>query len=219
MSYDIELYLNTIFGDIMANTVCKAEYYRNHNSVIVEWDKIYSVVPHFLNSNYSHIGKYVYIESANEMIYDRDDTGNDLNFKDCILGLKFKTTPQSGKIANLNTPDNVYTISALCLNNINDDYIDSIVITVNHTKYIYSIESNDDEYAVIIYPNQPPIIKNVTIDKLIDISSTEHIDYDINIENSCIILYGDTYFSEMFVINNSNNEILENAIDNTPEWT
>lgn len=144
-----ELYLNTSYSSVLNPMMSRAEYYKEHNSVIVEWSSLNSITPIVKNHNYEFVdlSEYggtnaVHLIGDNIVTYYQNDFGGKLSFECPTFGIRFKPTEESEKIAELYSSDGMYygiTIGSL-YNIDRKDCKDSIIIDTNTKRYIYSIK-------------------------------------------------------------------------------
>ena len=260
-----DLYFNTKFAKSIANFAVKAEYCREHGSLIVEWDNVKSINPDILNNNYEFVNlgerKMVYVGNENKVTYYKNDFGTLLNFDKSVVAVKFKPTELSNNIIDIVTNDNKYTVKMARLENVDiGDCQDGIIVTSGRKSYTYSIKSiatteetiqamtsgvspinktlvwhndmvwsntykwfngqntTDSDYLVIITPDGVPIVKNLTLGIEYDMVK-ESIITPVFDSASKAILYENTYFQELTIINHFEQYMIDNLLNNEWVWT
>lgn len=260
-----DLYFNTKFAKSISNFAVKAEYCREHGSMIIEWSNVKSINPDISNENYEFVNlgerKIAYVGNKNKVTYYKNDFGTLLNFDKSVVAVKFKPTELSKNIINIATNDNKYSVKMARLENVDiGDCQDAIIVTSGKKSYTYIIKNRatteeaiqamesgvnptnktivwhndmiwrnsykwfngqnttDSDYLVIIMPDGVPIVKNLTLG----------IEYDMVKESiitpffdsaSKAILYGNTYFQELTIINHFEQYMIDNLLNNEWVWT
>ena len=260
-----DLYFNTKFAKSISNFAVKAEYCREHGSMIIEWSNVKSINPDISNENYEFVNlgerKIAYVGNKNKVTYYKNDFGTLLNFDKSVVAVKFKPTELSKNIIDIATNDNKYSVKMARLENVDiGDCQDAIIVTSGKKSYTYIIKNRatteeaiqamesgvnptnktivwhndmiwrnsykwfngqnttDSDYLVIIMPDGVPIVKNLTLG----------IEYDMVKESiitpffdsaSKAILYGNTYFQELTIINHFEQYMIDNLLNNEWVWT
>ena len=259
-----ELYFKTEFPYLGDNSMVKAEYYRDHNSVVVEWSLGNSITPTIKNNNYEYVSlnnseesDAVVLGEDNVVTYTQNDFGQKLNFENSTFALKFKLGTNAGNVAEAHTKDGYFKIyserdvDSTCDNRIvvetrNGCYYSEIkriasleetiealstgVSPANRTlqwnnelvwndDYIWvnGQDTNADEYLVVVNSNDRVRIINLTIGEEFEVLKRDGSgDF---ISESMIILYGDTTFTDMALINDSDISVMDNLVNNEWLWT
>ncbi len=112
-----ELYFKTEFPYWGDTSMIKAEYYRDHNSVVVEWSLDNSITPIVKNHSYEYVilgnetnDSAVVVDESNTIVYTQNDFGQKLNFENSTFALKFKLGTYVGNVAEVHTKDNYFKI-------------------------------------------------------------------------------------------------------------
>ena len=122
--YTNDVYIHTNYKYAKTNIKAEAQYYSPHNSVIIDWSDIESIMPNGADDDYL----YVNLNDNSEILpdgehnalsltynqalsYTTDNFGNALNFKNATLGLVFKgTNLTQGTIAWISMGDGNHII-------------------------------------------------------------------------------------------------------------
>lgn len=265
ISTTTDLYFNTKFAKSIANFAVKAEYCREHGSMIVEWSNVKSINPDILNNNYEFVNlgerKIAYVGNKNKVTYYKNDFGTLLNFDKSVVAVKFKPTELSKNIIDIATNDNKYSVKMARLENVDiGDCQDAIIVTSGKKSYTYIIKNRatteeaiqamesgvnptnktivwhndmiwrnsykwfngqnttDSDYLVIITPDGVPIVKNLTLGIEYDMVK-ESIITPVFDSASKAILYENTYFQELTIINHFEQYMIDNLLNNEWVWT
>ena len=265
ISTTTDLYFNTKFAKSISNFAVKAEYCREHGSMIVEWSNVKSINPDILNNNYEFVNlgerKIAYVGNKNKVTYYKNDFGTLLNFDKSVVAVKFKPTELSKNIIDIATNDNKYSVKMARLENVDiGDCQDAIIVTSGKKSYTYIIKNRatteeaiqamesgvnptnktivwhndmiwrnsykwfngqnttDSDYLVIITPDGVPIVKNLTLGIEYDMVK-ESIITPVFDSASKAILYENTYFQELTIINHFEQYMIDNLLNNEWVWT
>lgn len=169
-----ELYFITSFSAVLNPMMARAEYYKDHNSVIIEWSAINSITPIVKNKNFKFVdlsgdgeNDAVLIGDGNTATYYQNDFNQPLSFSKPLFGIRFKATKNIKKVAEVHSPDNVYIISIDSFYNVaGNDCSDVIIIDTATTRHIYSIKNiaSTDEAISALSSGVSPVNKTIVWD-------------------------------------------------------
>ena len=169
-----ELYFITSFSAVLNPMMARAEYYKDHNSVIIEWSAINSITPIVKNKNFKFVdlsgdgeNDAVLIEDGNSATYYQNDFNQPLSFSKPLFGIRFKATKNIKKVAEVHSPDNVYIVSIDSFYNVaENDCSDVIIIDTATTRHIYSIKNiaSTDEAISALSSGVSPVNKTIVWD-------------------------------------------------------
>lgn len=266
-TFERELYFITSFTPTINPIMARAEYYKDHNSVIVEWSQLNSITPNVKNKDFEFIdlsgdgeNDAVYIDNGNIVTYYQNDFNKPLSFSKPLFGIRFKATENIKKIAEVHSPDNIYAITMDSFYNVDEkDCDDVIIVDTVTTRHVYSIKNiatteeaaealssgisptnktlvwdnnltwdetytwvngqntNESEYEVIISSDETCVVRCITtgeiLQKIDEFSNSTPI-----IKESKVILYGNVYFTDMTLVNNSENYNIDDFVDSEWQW-
>lgn len=266
-TFERELYFITSFTPTTNPIMARAEYYKDHNSVIVEWSPLNSITPNVKNKDFEFIdlsgdgeNDAVYIDNGNTVTYYQNDFNQPLSFSKPLFGIRFKATENIKKIAEVHSPDNIYAITMDSFYNVDEkDCDDVIVIDTATTRHVYSIKNiattdeaiealsagvsptnktlvwdnnltwdetytwvngqntNESEYEVIISSDETCVVRCITtgeiLQKIDEFSNSTPI-----IKESKVILYDNVYFTDMTLVNNSDNYNINEFVNAEWQW-
>lgn len=169
-----ELYFITSFSAVLNPIMARAEYYKDHNSVIIEWSAINSITPIVKNKNFKFVdlsgdgeNDAVLIEDGNTATYYQNDFNQPLSFSKPLFGIRFKSIKNIKKVAEVHSPDNIYIVSVDSLYNVaENDCSDVIIIDTATTRHIYSIKNmaSTDEAISALSSGTSPVNKTIVWD-------------------------------------------------------
>lgn len=165
-TYDNEIYFKSEFDEIDVPIYAKAELYKEHNSVIIDWAESLSINP-VITGGYKFISNGVIsgaqLSSDTRLRYAFDDYGNPLNFKDSVIGLKFQALTNLDGCFMQFWCDDGFCGSVSCENA-------KIIVRTNKKAYefsIYDAYTQDDVITALRSPNinlDVPYIADDTMD-------------------------------------------------------
>ena len=266
-TFERELYFVTSFTPTINPIMARAEYYKDHNSVIVEWSQLNSITPNVKNKDFEFIdlsgdgeNDAVYIDNGNTVTYYQNDFNQSLSFIKPLFGIRFKATENIKKIAEVHSPDNIYTITMDSFYNVDEkDCDDVIIIDTATTRYVYSIKNittteeaaealssgisptnktlvwdnnltwdetytwvngqntNESEYEVIISSDETSVVRCITTGEIL--RKIDEFSYPTPIvKESKVILYDNVYFTDMTLVNNSDNYNIDEFVNAEWQW-
>jgi hypothetical protein len=266
-TFERELYFATNFTPVVNPIMARAEYYEDHNSVIVEWSPLNSISPVVKNDNFNFVDlsggeedDAVFIDDGNSVTYHQNDFNQPLSFSKPLFGIRFKATENTKKIVEVHSPDNIYTISMDSFYNVDVKNCDDvIVIDTATTRYVYSIKNvatteesiealstgtspinktlvwdnnltwdgtytwvngqntNESEYEVIISSDENCVVRCITTGETL--RKIDKFSYPTPIvKESKVILYGNVYFTDMTLVNNSDIYSIDNFVNTEWQW-
>lgn len=266
-TFERELYFITSFTPTTNSIMARAEYYKDHNSIIVEWSPLNSITPNVKNKDFEFIdlsgdgeNDAVYIDNDNTVTYYQNDFNQPLSFSKPLFGIRFKATENIKKIAEVHSPDNIYAITMDSFYNVDEkDCDDVIVIDTATTRYVYSIKNiatteeaaealsagvsptnktlvwdnnltwdetyawvngqntNESEYEVIISSDETCVVRCITTGEIL--RKIDEFSYPTPIvKESKVILYDNVYFTDMTLVNNSDNYNINEFVNAEWQW-
>lgn len=141
-SYVRELYFKTDYSYADTNVSAKAEYYNAHNSIIIDWSEVYSIMPNEDSSdcvfvNLSDNGTVssssphnaVQIPENTTLTYMTNNSGESLNLENCTFAFVFKGTDITrGVITQISDGKGFYAVVSY----------NSGILRIQSTVYSYS---------------------------------------------------------------------------------